>query len=164
MAYVKTITKVEKIEKGEVRIKRLLSDYEVFFDEEGNIRTGFKSAKDLYAVVIPTFCKQLQMKTKVCHYDNYTSMISDARIFCNRVYESTSAYGVEIQGSTIDAVFNAIKLITKDGEFLYTLDKGVPQLLNPKICDYKFIRRLTLNKESKMSKKLWSVTDWLLYR
>ena len=164
MAYVKTITKVEKIEKGEVKIQRLLSDHILFFKEDGDVISGFKTAKDLYAIVTPDFCKQLQMMTKVCHYDNYMSMISDAREFCNRVYETIVAFGMEIQGNTTHAVFNAVNLITSKGEFLYTLDKGVPQLLNKDVCDYKFVRRLTLNKESKMSKKLWSVTDWLLYK
>ena len=163
MAYVKTITKIEKIEKGEVKIQRLLSDYTLFFDEEGNVRSGFKTAEDLYAVVTPNFCKQLQMRTRICHYDNYVSMIDDAREFCNHVYDTIVAYGMEIQGSN-NAVFNAVKLITSKGEFWYTLDKGVPQLLNEKILNYKFIRRLTLNKNSKMSKKLWSITDWLLYK
>ena len=160
MAYVKKVEKIEKIDGGEVKVQRLLSDYTLFFDEEGNVRSGFKTAEDLYAVITPDFCKQLKMMTKVCHYDNYLSMIEDARIFCNRVYNSISADGIEIQGAA-NAEYNAVKLVTKDGEFVYTLDKGVPQLLNKDVIEYKFIRRLTLNKDSKMSKKLWSVTDWL---
>ena len=160
MAYVKTITKVEKIDGSEVEIRRLLSDYTLFFNEKGDVVQGFKTAKDLYAVVTPFFCKQLHMMTKVCHYDNYLSMIEDARIFCNRVYNSISAYGIEIKGGE-NAEYNSVKLITKDGEFLYTLDKGVPQLLNKEVIEHKVIRRLTLNKNQKMSKKLWTVTDWL---
>lgn len=160
MAYVKTITKVEKIDGSEVEIRRLLSDYTLFFNEKGDVVQGFKTAKDLYAVVTPFFCKQLHMMTKVCHYDNYLSMIEDARIFCNQVYDSTAAYGLEIQGDT-NVAFRAVKLVIKNDEFVYTLDKGVPQLLNKEVIKYKFIRRLTLNKEQKMSKKLWSITDWL---
>lgn len=160
MAYTKTIIKTEKIEKGEVKISRLLSDHDLVFTNQGEVIECFKKAEDLYAIVIPDFCKQLHMKTKNCNYDNYMSMIEDARIFCNRVYDSIAAYGIEIQGTT-NAEYNAVKLITKKDEFLYTLDKGVPQLLNKDVIEYKVIRRLTMNKESKMSKKLWSVTDWL---
>ena len=88
------------------------------------------------------------------------SMIEDARIFCNRVYDAIAAYGIEIQGNE-KAECNAVKLLTKKDEFLYTLDNnGVPQLLNNAVIEYKVIRRLTLNEEQKMSKKLWSVTDW----
>lgn len=160
MAYTKTIIKTEKIEKGEVKISRLLSDHDLVFTNQGEVIECFKKAEDLYAIVIPDFCKQLHMKTKNCNYDNYMSMIEDARIFCNRVYDSIAAYGIEIQGTT-NVEYNAVKLITQKDEFLYTLDKGVPQLLNKDVIEYKVIRRLTMNKESKMSKKLWSVTDWL---
>lgn len=160
MAYEKNITKVEKIEKGEVKIQRVLSDHDLVFNGQGEVIECFKSAEDLYAIVTPDFCKQLHMMTKVCHYDNYMSMIEDARIFCNRVYDAIEAYGIEIQGTT-NVEYSAVKLITKKDEFLYTLDKGVPQLLNKDVIEYKVLRRLTLNKESKMSKKLWSVTDWL---
>ena len=161
MAYTKTIIKTEKIEKGEVKISRLLSDHERVFNSQGEVIECFKKAEDLYAIVIPDFCKQLHMHTKVCNYNNYMHMIEDARIFCNRVYDSIAAYGIEIQGAT-NVEDNAVKLVTKKDEFLYTLDKGgVPQLLNNDVIDYKVIRRLTLNEEQKMSKKLWSVTDWL---
>lgn len=160
MAYVKKVEKIEKIEKGEVKISRLLSDHDLVFTNQGEVIECFKKAEDLYAIVIPDFCKQLHMKTKNCNYDNYMSMIEDARIFCNRVYDSIAAYGIEIQGTT-NVEDNAVKLITKKDEFLYTLDKGgVPQLLNKDVIEYKVIRRLTLNEEQKMSKKLWSVTDW----
>lgn len=159
MAYTKTIIKTEKIEKGEVKIKRVLLDHDLVFNSQGEVIECFKSAKDLYAIVTPDFCKQLRMITKVCNYNNYMHMIEDARIFCNRVYDSIAAYGIEIQGAT-NVEYNAVKLVTKKDEFLYTLDNGVPQLLNKDVIDYKVIRRLTMNKESKMSKKLWSVTDW----
>ena len=160
MAYTKIIIKTEKIEKGEVKISRLLSDHDLVFTNQGEVIECFKKAEDLSAIVIPDFCKQLHMQTKNCNYDNYMSMIEDARIFCNRVYDSIEAYGIEIQGAT-NVESNAVKLVTKKDEFLYTLDNGgVPQLLNNDVIDYKVIRRLTMNKESKMSKKLWSVTDW----
>ena len=160
MAYTKIITKVEKIEKGEVKINRLLSDHDLVFNNQGEVIECFKKAEDLSAIVIPDFCKQLHMQTTNCNYDNYMSMIEDARIFCNRVYDSIAAYGIEIQGTT-NVEDNAVKLITKKDEFLYTLDNGgVPQLLNKDVIEYKVIRRLTLNEEQKMSKKLWSVTDW----
>lgn len=160
MAYTKTIIKTEKIEKGEVKISRLLSDHDLVFNSQGEVIECFKKAKDLFAVVTPDFCQQLHMHTKVCNYNNYMHMIEDARIFCNRVYDSIAAYGIEIQGAT-NVEYNAVKLVSKKDEFLYTLDKGgVPQLLNKDVIDYKVIRRLTMNKESKMSKKLWSVTDW----
>ena len=160
MAYTKTIIKTEKIEKGEVKISRLLSDHERVFNSQGAVIECFKKAEDLYAIVIPDFCKQLHMHTKHCNSANYMSMIEDARIFCNRVYDSIAAYGIEIQEIT-NVEYNAVKLITKKDEFLYTLDKGVPQLLNKDVIEYKVIRRLTLNEEQKMSKKLWTVTDWL---
>lgn len=159
MAYTKTIIKTEKIEKGEVKISRLLSDHDLVFTNQGEVIECFKKAEDLSAIVIPDFCKQLHMQTTNCNYDNYMSMIEDARIFCNRVYDAIAAYGIEIQ-STTNVEYNAVKLITKKDEFLYTLDKGVPQLLNKDVIEYKVIRRLTLNEEQKMSKKLWSVTDW----
>ena len=160
MADTKRIIKTEKIEKGEVKIRRLLSDPERVFNSQGEVIECFKKAEDLSAIVIPDFCKQLRMITKVCNYNNYMHMIEDARIFCNRVYDSIAAYGIEIQGAT-NVEYNAVKLVTKKDEFLYTLDNGVPQLLNKDVIEYKVIRRLTMNKESKMSKKLWSVTDWL---
>ena len=161
MAYTKTIIKTEKIEKGEVKISRLLSDHERVFNSQGDVIECFKKAEDLFAVVTPDFCKQLHMHTKHCNSANYMHMIEDARIFCNRVYDSIAAYGIEIQGTT-NVECNAVKLITKKDEFLYTLDNnGVPQLLNNDVIEYKVIRRLTLNEEQKMSKKLWSVTDWL---
>ena len=160
MAYTKTIIKTEKIEKGEVKISRLLSDYDLVFNNQGEVIECFKKAEDLSAIVIPDFCKQLHMQTKNCNYDNYMSMIEDARIFCNRVYDAIEAYGIAIQGNA-KAEYNAVTLITKKDEFMYTLDKGIPQLLNKDVIEHKFIRRLTLNEEQKMSKKLWTVTDWL---
>lgn len=160
MAYTKIIEKIEKIEKGEVKIKRLLSDHDLVFNNQGEVIECFKKAEDICSVVTPDFCQQLHMRTENCHYDNYMSMIEEARIFCNRIYDSISADGIEIQGAA-NAEYNSVKLLTKDGEFLYTLDKGVPQLLNKEVMEYKVIRRLTLNKNQKMSKKLWTVTDWL---
>ena len=160
MAYTKIIIKTEKIEKGEVKISRLLSDHERVFNSQGEVIECFKKAEDLFAVVTPDFCQQLHMRTDHCNYANYMSLIEDARIFCNRVYDSIAAYGIEIQGNE-KAEYNAVKLLTKKDEFLYTLDNGVPQLLNKDVIEYKVIRRLTLNYEQKMSKKLWTVTDWL---
>ena len=151
-AYTKTIIKTEKIEKGEVKISRLLSDHDLVFTNQGEVIECFKKAEDLYAIVIPDFCKQLHMHTKHCNSANYMSMIEDARIFCNRVYDSIAAYGIEIQGTT-NVEYNAVKLITKKDEFLYTLDKGVPQLLNKDVIEHKFIRRLTLNEEQKCRRK-----------
>ena len=159
MACTKTIIKTEKIEKGEVKVYRLLSDHERVFNNQGEVIECFKKAEDLFAVITPDFCQQLHMRTDHCNSANYMHMIEDARIFCNRVYDAIAAYGIEIQGDT-NAEYNAVKLITKKDEFLYTLDNGLPQLLNNDVIDYKVIRRLTMNKESKMSKKLWSVTDW----
>ena len=160
MTDIKRIERIEKIEKGEVKVHKLLSHRDIVFNEQGNEIECFNKVENLYAIVIPDFCQQLHMRTENCNYDNYLSMIEDARIFCNRVYDAIAAYGIEIKGGE-NAEYNSVKLTTKDGEFLYTLDKGVPQLLNEKILNYKFIRRLTLNKNQKMSKKLWTVTDWL---
>ena len=161
MACVKKVEKIEKIDGGEVKIHKLLSHRDIVFNEQGNEIECFKKVENLFAIVTPEFCKQLHMLTDNCNYDNYMSMIKDARIFCNRVYDAIAAYGLEIQGYT-DVAFSAVKLVTKDGEFVYTLDETeVPQLLNKEVMEYKIIRRLTLNKKQKMSKKLWTITDWL---
>ena len=158
MAYVKRITKIEKIEKGEVKVCRLLSDPTLFFKEDGNVISGFKRAEDLYAIVTPSFCKQLQMMTRFCHYDHYLHMIEDAKIFCSDIYHSIMADGLY---HTMDKK-RGVQLYTDDSTIIYTLEKGYPQRVNEPYTDWICLRRLTLNKESKMSKKLWSVTDWLL--
>lgn len=159
MAYVKKVTKIVKLEDGEVKVQRLLSDYTLFYNVEGDVIQGFKTAEDLYAIVTPNFCKQLKMMTKICHYNNYLHMIEDARIFCSDVYHTVVAEGL------IRAADNkrAVRLHKDNGTIVtYALENGCPQLINEKSSDWTFIRRLTLNKESKMSKKLWSTTDWLL--
>ena len=163
MAYVKTITKIEKINGGEVEIRRLLSDHDLVFNNQGEVIECFKKAEDLYAVVIPSFCKQLQMMTKICHHDNYVSMVSDAREFCNDVYYAVVATGVWVD--TLDGPIHGVLLTKEDEEVRWTLtEEGIPQKHLLGITKYKYGRKLTLNRESKMSKRLWSVTDWLLYK
>lgn len=163
MAYVKKVEKIEKIDGGEVKVQRLLSDYTLFFDEEGNVISGFKTAEDLYAVITPDFCKQLKMMTKVCHYNNYLHMIEDAREFCSDVYNSSIATGVWVD--TLDGPIHGVLLTKEDEEVLWTLTKeGIPQKHLLGIAKYQYGRKLTLNRESKMSHKLWVTTDWLLYR
>ena len=163
MAYEKNITKVEKIEKGEVKIQRVLSDHDLVFNGQGEVIECFKSAEDLYAIVTPDFCKQLHMMTKVCHYDNYMSMIEDARQFCSDVYNSSIATGVWVD--TLDGPVHGVLLTKEDEEVLWTLtEEGIPNKHLLGISKYKYGRKLTLNRESKMSKRLWSVTDWLLYK
>ena len=163
MTYVKTITKVEKINGGEVKVQRLLSDYTLFFDEEGNVRSGFKTAEDLYAVVIPSFCKQLHMMTKVCNHEYYNALISTAQNFCRDVYNTSVATGVWVD--TLDGYIHGVLLTKEDEEVLWTLTgEGIPHKHLLGITKYKYGRKLTLHRESKMSKKLWAVTDWLLYK
>ena len=157
MAYVKKVEKIEKIDGGEVKIQRLLSDHTLFFKEDGDVISGFKTAKDLYAIVTPDFCKQLQMMTKVCHYENYVSMIEDARIFCSDIYYSIKAEGLY----RITDKKRGVRLYTEHGMITYTLEKGCPQRVNEQCSNWTYMRRLTLNRDSKMSKKIWSVTDWL---
>ena len=163
MAYTKTIIKTEKIEKGEVKVCRLLTDYELFFNEKGEVIEGFRTAKDLWAVVTPNFCKQLHMMTKNCNHEYYDSLIATARDFCVDVYNSSVATGVWVD--TLDGPIHSVLMTKEDEEVLWSLTKeGIPnkQLLG--ISNYKFGRKLTLNRESKMSHKLWVTTDWLLYR
>ena len=163
MAYTKTITKVEKINGGEVEIRRFLSDYELFFNEKGEVIQGFKTAKDLYAVVIPNFCKQLQMKTRICNHEYYDSLIATARDFCADVYHASIATGIWVD--TLDGPVHGVLLTKEDEEVLWTLtEEGIPNKHLLGISKYKYGRKLTLNRESKMSKRLWSVTDWLLYK
>lgn len=163
MAYVKRITKIEKIEKGEVKVCRLLSDYNIFFKENGDVISGFKRAKDLYAIVTPSFCKQLQMRTRICNHEYYDSLIATARDFCADVYHASIATGVWVD--TLDGPVHGVLLTKEDEEVLWTLtEEGIPNKHLLGISKYKYGRKLTLNRESKMSKKLWSVTDWLMYR
>ena len=163
MAYTKTITKIEKINGGEVEIRRFLSDHDLFFNGKGDVIEGFKSAKDLYAIVTPDFCKQLHMITKVCNYDNYMSMIAIARDFCKDVYHAEVTTGVWVD--TLDGPIHGVLLTKEDEEVLWSLtEEGVPRKHLLGIANYKYGRKLTLNRESKMSKRLWSVTDWLLYK
>ena len=163
MAYVKKVEKIEKIYGGEVKVQRLLSDYTLFFDEEGNVRSGFKTAEDLYAVITPDFCKQLHMITKVCNQEYYNALISTAQDFCSDVYNTSVATGVWVD--TLDGYIHGVLLTNDDREVLWSLtEEGVPRKHLLGIANYKYGRRLTLKRDSKMSKKLWSVTDWLLYK
>ena len=163
MAYVKKVEKIEKIYGGEVKVQRLLSDYTLFFDEEGNVRSGFKTAEDLYAVITPDFCKQLHMMTKVCNHEYYNALISTAQDFCSDVYNTSVATGVWVD--TLDGYIHGVLLTNDDREVLWSLtEEGVPRKHLLGIANYKYGRRLTLKRDSKMSKKLWSVTDWLLYK
>ena len=163
MAYVKKVEKIEKIDGGEVKIMRLLSDHDLVFNQQGEVIECFKKAEDLYAVVIPSFCKQLQMMTKICHHDNYVSMIATAREFCNDVYNASVATGVWLD--TLDRPVHGVILTKDDEEVLWSLtNEAIPHKHLLGIAKYKYGRKLTLNRESKMSKRLWSVTDWLLYK
>lgn len=163
MAYVKKVEKIEKIYGGEVKVQRLLSDYTLFFDEEGNVRSGFKTAEDLYAVITPDFCKQLHMMTKVCNNEYYNALISTAQDFCSDVYNSSVATGIWVD--TLDGYIHGVLLTKDDEEVLWSLtEEGIPNKHLLGISNYKYGRKLTLRRESKMSKKLWAVTDWLLYK
>ncbi len=163
MTYVKNVTKIEKVEKGEVIIQRVLSDHDLVFSRKGEVIECFKTAKDLEAIVIPNFCKQLHMRTENCHYDNYMSMIATAREFCNDVYNAVVTTGVWVD--TLDGPIHGVLLTKEDEEVLWTLtDEGIPNKHLLGISKYKYGRKLTLNRESKMSHKLWVTTDWLLYR
>ena len=163
MAYVKTITKVEKINGGEVEIRRFLSDYDLFFNGKGDVIEGFGTAKDLYAVITPSFCQQLHMQTKVCNHEYYNELIATARQFCSDVYNSSLATGVWVD--TLDGPVHGVLLTKEDEEVLWSLnEEGIPNKHLLGISKYKNGRKLTLNRESKMSKRLWSVTDWLLYK
>lgn len=145
MAYTRTIIKNEKIEKGEVKVCRLLTD------------------KDLYAVVIPNFCKQLHMMTKICNHEYYDSLIATARDFCSDVYNSSVATGIWVD--TLDGPVHGVLLTKEDEEVLWTLtEEGVPRKHLLGIANYKYGQKLNLKRDSKMSKKLWVTTDWLLYR
>ena len=161
MTDIKRIERIEKIEKGEVIIQRVLSDHDLVFSSKGI--ECFKTAKDLEAIVIPNFCKQLHMRTENCHHDNYMSMIKDARDLCSDIYNTSVATGVYVD--TLDGYVHGVLLTKEDEEVLWSLTKeGVPQKHLLGIAKYKYGRKLTLHRESKMSKRLWSVTDWLLYK
>ena len=163
MAYTKIIEKIEKINGGEVEIHRLLSDYDLVFNKEGEVIECFKTAKDLWAVITPNFCKQLQMKTRICNHEYYDSLIENARDFCADVYNTSVATGVWVD--TLDGYIHGVLLTKDDEEVLWTLTgEGIPHKHLLGITKYKYGRKLTLNRESKMSKKLWSITDWLLYK
>ena len=163
MAYVKTITKVEKINGGEVEIRRFLSDYDRFFNGKGDVIEGFRTAQDLWAVITPDFCKQLQMKTRICNHEYYDSLIATARDFCADVYHAVVATGVWVD--TLDGPIHGVLLTNDDEEVLWSVtDEGIPNKHLLGISKYKYGRKLTLNRESKMSKRIWSVTDWLLYK
>ena len=163
MTDIKRIERIEKIEKGEVIIQRVLSDHDLVFSSKGEVIECFKTAKDLEAIVIPNFCKQLHMRTENCHHDNYMSMIANARDFCADVYNSSVATGVWVD--TLDGPIHGVLLTKEDEEVLWTLtEEGIPNKHLLGISKYKYGRKLTLNRESKMSHKLWVTTDWLLYR
>lgn len=163
MAYTKKVEKIEKIDGGEVKVQRLLSDHDLVFNGQGEVIECFKSAEDLYAIVTPGFCKQLHMMTKHCNYDNYMSMIAIARDFCKDVYHSEVATGVYVD--TLDGPVHGVLLTKEDEEVLWSLTEGgIPHKHLLGISNYKYGRKLTLNRESKMSHKLWVTTDWLLYR
>ena len=163
MAFVKKVEKIEKIDGGEVKVCRLLTDYELFFNEKGEVIQGFKTAKDLWAVITPDFCKQLQMKTRICNHEYYDSLIATARDFCADVYHASVATGVWVD--TLDGPVHGVLLTKEDEEVLWTLtEEGIPNKHLLGISKYKYGRKLTLNRESKMSHKLWVITDWLLYR
>ena len=163
MAYTKTKIKTEKINGGEVEIRRFLSDHDLVFNEKGDVIECFKSANDLYAIVTPAFCKQLHMMTEVCNHEYYNALISTARDFCADVYNSVIATGVWVD--TLDGPIHGVLLTKEDEEVLWTLtEEGIPNKHLLGISKYKYERKLTLNRESKMSKRLWSVTDWLLYK
>lgn len=163
MAYVKKVEKIEKIDGGEVKVQRLLSDYDLFFNGKGDVIEGFRTAKDLWAVITPNFCKQLQMKTRICNHEYYDSLIVTARDFCADVYHASIATGVWVD--TLDGPVHGVLLTKEDEEVLWTLtEEGIPNKHLLGISKYKYGRKLTLNRESKMSKRLWSVTDWLLYK
>ena len=163
MTYTKTITKVEKIYGGEVEIRRFLSDHDLVFNEKGDVIECFKSANDLYAIVTPAFCKQLHMMTEVCNHEYYNALISTAQDFCSDVYNTSIATGVWVD--TLDGYIHGVLLTNDDREVLWSLtEEGVPRKHLLGIANYKYGQRLTLKRDSKMSKKLWSVTDWLLYK
>ena len=163
MAYVKKVTKVEKINGGEVEIRRFLSDHDLVFNGKGDVIECFRSAKDLYAIVTPSFCRQLQMQTRVCNHEYYDSLIATARDLCSDIYNTSVATGVYVD--TLDGYVHGVLLTKEDEEVLWSLTKeGVPQKHLLGIAKYKYGRKLTLHRESKMSKKLWAVTDWLLYK
>lgn len=163
MAYVKKVEKIEKIDGGEVKIMRLLSDHDLVFNQQGEVIECFKSAKDIYGVVTPSFCKQLKMRTKICNYEYYSALIATARDFCADVYNASVATGVWVD--TLDGPVHGVLLTKEDEEVLWTLtEEGIPNKHLLGISKYKYGRKLTLNRESKMSKRLWSVTDWLLYK
>ena len=163
MTYVKKVTKVEKINGGEVEIRRLLSDYDLFFNGKGDVIEGFRTAKDLYAVITPSFCQQLRMRTTVCNHEYYNALIATARDFCADVYHASIATGVYVD--TLDGPIHGVLLTKDDEEVLWSLtNEEIPQKHLLGITKYKYGRKLTLNRESKISKKLWSVTDWLLYK
>ena len=141
MTYVKRITKIEKIEKGEVAIKRLLTDYDLFYDKEGNVIQGFRTAKDLWAVVTPNFCKQLQMKTQICNHEYYDSLIATAQDFCSDVYNTSVATGVWVD--TLDEYIHGVLLTKDDEEVLWTLtEEGIPHKHLLGITKYKYGRKL----------------------
>ena len=148
------------IEDNSITLNIELSKPITGFNADGSFTKVYTERVIKHAVLTPSICTQLRI-----HLDgeNYRSAakhaMADVKAFCTDVYKSVAAYGyVSDKGHRVVRLINA-----ENKSVYYTLENGCPQQVNPAVHDLKFIRRLTLNKDMKMSKKLWSTTDWLLY-
>lgn len=145
---VKTITNTKTEEFFSLTTKLTVSDFEV---------------KSYKKVITPNFCKQLQIVVTTSPLLSVKqerklieSLMSEVRAFCNEVYHTSYMYGCTMRGKRV------VGLSTSNDTIYFALEKGCPQRVNPEVNEIKFVRQLTCNKDSKMSKKLWSATDWLL--
>lgn len=122
--------------------------------------------------MIPSMCKQLHIHLTTVrggHIDGKKFVplaeraMKNVRAFCSDVYNAEAMFGMKsyVKGDYMRR--RLLRLHNGESTSFYALNKnGCPKRVNEWDFEWTAMRRqLTANADSKMSKKLWSATDWL---
>lgn len=122
--------------------------------------------------MIPSMCKQLHIHLTTVRGGRidgraFTKLaektMQDVKTFCTDVYNAEAMFGLKSYVKRDYMQRRLLRLHSGKNTCFYALDKnGCPKKVNERNFDWTEVRRqLTANADSKMSKKLWSATDWL---
>ena len=122
--------------------------------------------------MIPSMCKQLHIHLTTVRGGRVDckafvklaeKAMEDVRAFCSDVYNAKAMFGMKSYSKGDHMRRRLLRLHSGKNTCFYALDKnGCPKKVNEGNFDWTEVRRqLTANADSKMSKKLWSATDWL---
>lgn len=122
--------------------------------------------------MIPNMCKQLHIHLTTVRDGRIDCKafvklaertMKNVRAFCSDVYNSEAMFGMKSYVKGDHMRRRLLRLHNGESTCFYALDKnGCPQKMLENAFIWTAVRRqLTANADSKMSKKLWSATDWL---